>query len=80
MDTMSKVEIEAVLATRLPNCQISCAINPDGTLSVDVIGPESHQFTIINIDRFQYRGEAGINRLVREILEEMVITRKSSSF
>lgn len=80
MDTLSKLEIEAVLSGRLPNCTIACSINPDGSLSVDVIGPESHQFTIINIDRHQYRGEAGINRLVREILEEMVITRKSSSF
>lgn len=80
MDTLSKLEIEAVLSSRLPNCTISCSINPDGTLSVDVAGPDSDQFTIINIDRLQYHGGAGINRLVQEILEEMVITRKSSSF
>jgi hypothetical protein len=80
MDTLSKLEIEAALISRLPNCTISCTINPDSTLSIDVIGPESHQFTIINIDRFQYHGETGINRLVREILEEMVITRTSSNF
>ena len=34
---------------------------------------------IINIDRLQYHGEAGINRLVREILEEMVISRQTSN-
>jgi hypothetical protein len=78
MDTLSKLEIEAVLSSRLPNCTISCSINPDGTLSVDVIGPESDQFTIINIDRFQYHGDAGINRLAREILEEMVMSRQLS--
>ncbi|WP_416739059.1 hypothetical protein ACM1ZW_19525 [Pseudomonas sp. NFX71] len=80
MDTLSKMEIEAALASRLPNCAISCTINPDSGLSIDIIGPHSHQFTIININRLQYHGEAGINRLVREILEEMVITRKSSNF
>ncbi|VVN65931.1 hypothetical protein PS726_00091 [Pseudomonas fluorescens] len=79
MDTLSKLEIEEVLSSRLPNCTISCSINPDSSLSVDVIGPESHQFTIINIDRLQYHGDAGINRLVREILEEMVISRQSSN-
>jgi hypothetical protein len=79
MDTLSKLEIEAILSSRLPNCTISCSINPDSSLSVDVIGPESHQFTIINIDRYQYQGETGINRLVREILEEMVISRQSSN-
>ncbi|CAG8863968.1 hypothetical protein [Pseudomonas fluorescens] len=79
MDTLSKLEIEEVLSGRLPNCTISCSINPDSSLSVDVIGPESHQFTIINIDRLQYHGDAGINRLVREILEEMVISRQSSN-
>jgi hypothetical protein len=79
MDTLSKQEIEAVLSSRLPNCTIACSINPDSTLSVDVAGPGLHQFTIINIDRLQYHGGAGINRLVREILEEMVISRKSSN-
>ncbi|WP_223508929.1 hypothetical protein [Pseudomonas sp. BF-RE-29] len=79
MDTLNKLEIEAVLSSRLPNCTISCSINPDSSLSVDVIGPESHQFTIISIDRLQYHGDAGINRLVREILEEMVISRQSSN-
>lgn len=79
MDTLTRLEIESVLASRLPNCTISCLINPDSTLSVDISGPDSHQFTIINIDRLQYHGEAGINRLVREILEEMVISRQTSN-
>ena len=78
MDTLSKQEIEAILSDRLPNCTVSCSINPDTTLSVDVSGPDS-QFTIINIDRLQYHGETGINRLVREILEEMVISRQTSN-
>jgi hypothetical protein len=79
MDRMTKQEIEAVLSSRLPNCTISCSINPDSSFSVDVFGAEFHQFTIINIDPFQYHGETGINRLVREILEEMVISRQSSN-
>ena len=79
MDTLSKQEIEAILSDRLPHCTVSCSINPDTTLAVDVSGPNSHQFTIINIDRLQYHGETGINRLVREILEEMVILRQTSN-
>jgi hypothetical protein len=79
MDTMSRSELEAVLSDRLPQCTIVCSINTDGTLSVELTGPEAHQFTIANIVRLQYHGEAGINRLVREILEEMVISRQSSN-
>ncbi|AZC24733.1 MULTISPECIES: hypothetical protein [Pseudomonas] len=78
MDTLSKLEIETALAQRLPNCSVSCTINPDGHLSVDVLAPGTNQFTIANIDRTHYHGESGINRLVREILEEMVVSRQSS--
>ncbi|MBW1249921.1 hypothetical protein I7860_24910 [Pseudomonas tolaasii] len=78
MDTLSRAEIEAVLTSRLPNCVISCTISADNTLSIDVTGPESDQFTVVNIDRRQYHGEAGINKLAREILEEMVISRQTS--
>ncbi|WP_339528480.1 hypothetical protein [Pseudomonas mucidolens] len=78
MDTLNRAQIEAILSKRLPNCSISCTLKVDGTLSVDVIGPDSAQFTIVNIDRTQYHGAAGINKLVREILEEMVISRQAS--
>ncbi|MFO2463031.1 hypothetical protein OOJ96_02650 [Pseudomonas sp. 15FMM2] len=78
MDTLNRLEIEAVLSSRLPKCTISCTISADSTLSVDVTGPDSDQFTIINIDRGQYHGEAGINKLAREILEEMVISRRAT--
>lgn len=76
MDTLSRAEIETVLATRLPNCTVFCSISADNTMSIDVTGSEGDQFTAVNIDRRQYHGEAGINRLVREILEEMVISRQ----
>lgn len=78
MDTLSRLEIETVLASRLPNCLISCSMSADSTLSIDVTGPESDQFTIVNIDRRKYQGESGISRLAREILEEMVFSRQSS--
>ncbi|KJH85745.1 hypothetical protein UG46_14920 [Pseudomonas fluorescens] len=79
MDTMSKSELEAVLSNRLPQCTIVCSINADSSLSVEVTGPDEHQFTIANIDRIQYHGETGTNRLVREIFEEMVMSRQSSN-
>ncbi len=78
MDTLSRVGIETALASRLPNCKISCSISADSTLSIDVVAPEGDQFTAVNIDRSQYHGEAGINRLAREILEEMVLSRRFS--
>nr|WP_232965861.1 hypothetical protein [Pseudomonas palleroniana] len=76
MDTLSRAEIETVLASRLPNCTVSCSISADNTLSIDVSGPDGDQFTAVNIDRRQYHGDSGINRLAREILEEMVISRQ----
>nr|WP_058545194.1 hypothetical protein [Pseudomonas fluorescens] len=79
MDTMSKSELEAVLSSRLPQCSIICSINADSSLSVEVTGPDEQQFMIANIDRTQYHGESGTNRLVREILEEMVMSRQSSN-
>lgn len=78
MDTLNRLEIETVLASRLPSCVISCTISSDGTLTVDVTGPDLGQFTIVNIDRRQYHGEAGINKLAREVLEEMVISRQAT--
>ncbi|RZO09446.1 hypothetical protein EKG40_08320 [Pseudomonas moorei] len=78
MDSLSKSELEAVLSSRLPQCSIACAINGDGSLAVEVTGPDMHQFTIPNVNRALYRGEAGISKLVREILEEMVISRQGS--
>lgn len=77
---MSKSELEAVLSSRLPQCTIACSINGDGSLSVEVTGPDAHQFTIANIDKSQYRGEAGINKLARELLEEMVMSRQGTHF
>lgn len=78
MDTLTKVEVEAALSARLPNCAVHCAFNPDGSLSVTVTTHDADQFTIANINRARYHGESGINRLIREILEEMVISRQSS--
>lgn len=78
MDTLTRNEIETVLASRLPNCKIFCSISADNTLSIDVTGPEGDQFTAVNIDRATYLGDAGINRLAREILEEMVFSRRFS--
>ena len=78
MDTLTKVEVEAALSARLPNCAVHCAFNPDGSLSVTVTAHGADQFTIANINRTHYHGESGINRLIREILEEMVMSRQSS--
>ena len=76
MDTLSRSEIETLLTARLPNCNVSCTVSADNTLSIVAIGPEGDQFNAVNIDRTQYHGQAGINRLVREILEEIVLSRK----
>ncbi|MBV4458619.1 hypothetical protein KVG96_11705 [Pseudomonas sp. COR58] len=78
MDTLSKNELESVLLDRLPQCAVACSINEDGSLSVEVTGPDGHQFTIASIDRSKYRDDAGINRLAREILQEMVLSRQTS--
>lgn len=78
MDTLSKMEIETALSIRLPNCVITCILSTDRMLSINATGPEGDQFTAVNIDRTQYHGEAGINRLVREILQEMVLSRRNS--
>jgi len=78
MDTLNRVQIETVLASKLPNCKISCTLGADSSVSIDVMGPDGDQFTAVNINRTQYHGDAGINRLAREILEEMVFSRQFS--
>lgn len=37
---------------------------------MDVVDPDSGEFTIVNIDRRKYHRDAGINKLAREIMEE----------
>lgn len=76
---MSRRELEELLANRLPQCVIVCAIHADNSLSVEVTSPDGQQFTIANIDRSRYRGEVGTAQLIREILQEMVISRQSSN-
>ncbi len=78
MDTLTRVEIETALSTRLPNCEVNCVINPDGSLSVTILAHGNDQFTIANINRADYPGEPGVNRLIREILQEMVFSSRSS--
>ncbi|MDQ0704051.1 hypothetical protein QF043_002843 [Pseudomonas sp. W3I7] len=78
MDTLTKAEIDIALSARLPNCRVKCAVNPEGNLSVTVLAQGADQFTIANINRDKYHGESGINRLIREILDEMVMSRQSS--
>jgi hypothetical protein len=75
MDTLTKLEIEAVLTARLPSYHIECCIHPDGTLSAILTGPDSDHFAITGIVRSNYRGVESIARLAREILEEMVMSR-----
>ena len=47
-------------------------------MSINVAGPGTNQFTISQIERSHYQGEEGINKLVREILEEMVMSRQTT--
>lgn len=78
MDVLSKLDLERLLADRLPQCIVTCSINEDGCLSINVAGPGTNQFTISQIERSHYLGEEGIHRLVREILEEMVMSRQAT--
>ncbi|WP_223455639.1 MULTISPECIES: hypothetical protein [unclassified Pseudomonas] len=78
MDTLTKAEIEAVLAARLPSYQVECSLHPDGTLSAVLSGPDSNHFAITGIVRSDYRGADSISRLAREILEEMVLSKQAS--
>lgn len=76
MDTLSKSEIEAALAARLPSYKIACTLHADGTLSAILSGPETDHFAITGIVRAHYRGAEAIARLANEILREMVLSRQ----
>lgn len=76
MDTLSKSQIEAALALRLPSYAITCTLHADGTLSAILSGPETDHFAITGIVRAHYRGAEAIARLANEILREMVLSRQ----
>lgn len=76
MDTLNKDQIEAALAARLPSYQVECSLHPDGTLSAILTGPDSDHFAITSIVRSNYSGADSIARLAREILEDMVLSRR----
>ncbi|NVZ53795.1 hypothetical protein HX792_25910 [Pseudomonas sp. B6002] len=76
MDTLSKSEIEAALAARLPSYKIACTLHADGTLSAILSGPETDHFAVTGIVRAHYRGAEAIARLANEILREMVLSRQ----
>lgn len=76
MDTLSKTEIEAALAARLPSYKIVCTLHADGTLSAILSGPEADHFAITGIVRAHHRGPEAIAKLASEILKEMVLSRQ----
>ncbi|MCP2052136.1 UNVERIFIED_ORG: hypothetical protein J3D59_001996 [Pseudomonas fluorescens] len=76
MDTLSKSQIEAALAARLPSYVITCTLHADGTLSAILSGPETDHFAITGIVRAHYRGPEAIARLANGILREMVLSRQ----
>ena len=76
MDTLSKSQIEAALAARLPSYAITCTLHADGTLSAILSGPETDHLAITGIVRAHYRGPEAIARLANEILREMVLSRQ----
>jgi hypothetical protein len=76
MDTLNKGEIEAALSARLPSYLVECSLHPDGTISAILTGPGSDHFAITGIVRSNYRGADAIAMLAREILEEMVLSRR----
>ncbi|KPA90659.1 MULTISPECIES: hypothetical protein [Pseudomonas] len=78
MDTLSKSEIEAELASRLPSYEVECTLHSDGTLSAILSGPNADHFAVTGIVRADYRGRESLARLAREILEEMVLSRQGS--
>ncbi len=77
MDTLSKSQIEAELAARLPSYQVTCTLHTDGTLSAVLSGPKTDHFAVTGIVRAHYRGAEAISRLANEILKEMVLSRQS---
>ncbi|MGY2292069.1 hypothetical protein ACW9H6_20070 [Pseudomonas sp. SDO528_S397] len=76
MDTLNLSEIEAQLSRELSCCEVSCTINSDRTLSIHVAGPDFSQFTLASIDWRLYRGEDGVNRLTREIMQDVEVFRQ----
>ncbi|MFC3939140.1 hypothetical protein CCU68_21930 [Pseudomonas gingeri NCPPB 3146 = LMG 5327] len=78
METLSKSEIEAELASRLPSYKVECTLHSDGTLSALLSGPNADHFAVTGIVRADYKGRESLSRLAREILEEMVLSRQGS--
>jgi len=76
MDTLTKTQIEAALAARLPSYNVTCTLHADGTLSAVLSGPETDHFAITGIVRAHYRGAEAIARLANELLREMVLSRQ----
>lgn len=76
MDTLSKSQIEAALAARLPSYEITCTLHADGTLSAILSGPQIDHFAITGIVRAHCHGAEAIARLANEILREMVMSRQ----
>ncbi|HEC54965.1 MAG TPA: hypothetical protein ENI30_07300 [Gammaproteobacteria bacterium] len=76
MDTLTKSQIEAALAARLPSYNVTCTLHADGTLSAVLSGPETDHFAITGIVRAHYRGAEAIARLANELLREMVLSRQ----
>lgn len=76
MERLTRLQLESALKLRLPSYAIQCRRNSDGSLSVDLIDPESAVFTITGIVISKFVGPQGVSRLARQIVEDMALMRK----
>lgn len=76
MDRLTKVDIEKALRDLLPGCTIKCTTSADGTASLLVGGADGESFAVVGLIRSDFRGEAGLNKLARFIVEDINMARR----
>lgn len=75
MDRSSRAEIEHALGILLPEYRVKCTLNADGTASLMAEGRHGEAFAVMGLIRSHYHGKLGMQRLVRQIFEEIELAR-----
>ncbi len=78
MDRLTKAEIECALKLFLPECRVECSLNADGTAVLAVEGPHGEAFAVTGLRRSDYHGKEGLERLARQIFEDIELARNGS--
>ncbi|UXY50369.1 hypothetical protein [Pseudomonas tohonis] len=71
---LSGKELDLMLARAIPSCRVESRTLTDGTFSLFVHNPATHEhFTVAGLNHLDYQDPSAVLRLGKQVFEDMVL-------